>query len=219
MITLMLLAASVAPVVWEGRTSQDRPFGFEVEGTAITKITYDYSLPLETPCPSSPGSALVLTSLGEEGWRAFPTTGPRSEIKGGRFEVTWSTPGSTATTAFNVVGTVEGSRASGDLRLTASGACAGTTTLTWTATRSEGGPSAATKAVGRPKLTSGLLQRMLDAKMTEAAATDLLGPAKPSNRPGVPSDMKELVWEDGGDSIMVQFRDGRATGGSLRTRQ
>jgi hypothetical protein len=63
-----------------------------------------------------------------------------------------------------------------------------------------------------------LFDMILNTKMRHSAVEALLGPGKPSTRPGVPPDMTELVWEDEGGSITVQFKDGVAHGGmsSLR---
>lgn len=66
---------------------------------------------------------------------------------------------------------------------------------------------------GREKVSEALYQRILNQKMTEAEVVALLGPGKPSTRPNIPNDVRELVWSEGRNSITIQFTNGRATGG------
>jgi hypothetical protein len=62
-------------------------------------------------------------------------------------------------------------------------------------------------------LEEAVFKRILDEHLTEAEVTALLGPGKPSDRPGVPANMKELIWQEGAISMMIQFLGGKANGG------
>ena len=66
------------------------------------------------------------------------------------------------------------------------------------------------------KITRANFDKILKEKMTEQDVSDLLGSGKISTRAGVPSDMKEMVWEKGANSILIQFKDGKANGGSIK---
>ena len=66
------------------------------------------------------------------------------------------------------------------------------------------------------KITRENFDKILKEKMTEQGVSNLLGSGKISTRPGVPSDMKEIIWEKGANSILIQFKDGKANGGSIK---
>ncbi|MCM2258721.1 MAG: hypothetical protein NDJ94_24065 [Vicinamibacteria bacterium] len=109
-------------------------------------------------------------------------------------------------------GTVDGYLRQG---LEAAGAAAAATPTAVAPVASPAAPA----SVGRVDVTPAVFKRILEEKMTEADVVALLGPGKLSDRPGVPSNMKELVFEGEQGSLTIQFRDGRASGGMSSFRQ
>ncbi len=108
----------------------------------------------------------------------------------------------------------------------ATGACPGQLTTTWTATRQKadaataaGAATSQPRAFERLKLTSALLATFLGGHVPRSVVEGLLGPGTPSQRPGVPADMQELVWQDEGGTMTIQFKDGRAHGGMTSPRE
>lgn len=66
-----------------------------------------------------------------------------------------------------------------------------------------------------PKVSEENIKK-IKKEMAEEEVTKILGEGKISNRAGAPPDMKELIWESGGNSITVQFKDGKVNGFSTK---
>jgi hypothetical protein len=65
--------------------------------------------------------------------------------------------------------------------------------------------------IGCSKVTKANIDKVQKG-MTEAEVVQLLGAGTPTTRDTTPPDMKEMTWEGGSDTIMVQFKDGKVEG-------
>ena len=217
--------------VWAGATSRDENIGFVVQGDAVTRLEIEWRIRLDEPCRTDPDSPIPTTVLGGKDTLFFHASSPGNEplkIVNGAWSLEQSPMGGRSNISMVIKGKFAGDEATGELVLKVIAGCKGQMTATWKAARvkpataeaatAPTSPPAARLGAPRPKLTSALFHTILDMKMTPAAVEAMLGPGKPSGRTGVPADMSELVWQDEGGSITIQFKDGHAHGGMTSLR-
>jgi hypothetical protein len=218
--------------VWAGATSRDENLGFVVAGNAVTQLEVEWRIRLDEPCRTDPNSPIPTTVLGGRDTLFFHAGSPGHEpleIVSDAWHLEQSPMTGRKDISMAISGKFAGDEATGELVLKVIAGCKGQLTTTWKAALvkpATGGVAAAPASApatpfGAPRMriTSHLFNTILSTKMAQAGVEALFGPGKPSGRSGVPADMTELVWEDEGGSMTVQFKDGRAQGGTTSLRE
>jgi hypothetical protein len=216
--------------VWAGATAKEENIGFLVARGAVARLEFEWHIPFDEPCRTDPSSPIARTVLGGQDTLFFHPGSPGHEpipIANGAWKLDQSPMTGRSDVAMSITAKFAGDEATGEPSLETISGCKGRMTTSWKAVRTR--PQAAATAAPaagavppaapRPKLTSALFETILTAKMTQAGVEALLGPGKASGRAGVPAEMMELVWQDEGGSITIQFKDGRAHGGVSSLRQ
>ncbi|MBZ5534575.1 MAG: hypothetical protein LAO31_01360 [Acidobacteriia bacterium] len=70
--TLVVYGETARDGVWSGKTSQDKVISFEIKDGVLKSFTLGWTVPLEEPCATTPGSSIALTALGGTDTLHFP---------------------------------------------------------------------------------------------------------------------------------------------------